>query len=185
MKKLLLVVDYQYDFVADDGLLTCGEAAQKIESNIYNKINEYKNDNQDVIFTFDSHRKDEFDAKRHMESISLPLHCEVETKGNELYGKVKELYDNNNFKAYVKNTYMLPFEYLINICKENYDVIEVIGVATDICVFNNVIGLYNYIANNTMDTKIIVDESCCASNNYENHCKSIDYMRTILNLEII
>lgn len=31
MRKALIVIDYQNDFVANDGKLTCGEMAQKIE----------------------------------------------------------------------------------------------------------------------------------------------------------
>ncbi len=48
MNELLIIVDYQYDFVANDGLLTAGEKAQNIENNIYTLANEYiKNNNND------------------------------------------------------------------------------------------------------------------------------------------
>lgn len=31
-RKALIVVDYSYDFIADDGRLTCGKPGQDIES---------------------------------------------------------------------------------------------------------------------------------------------------------
>ena len=41
-RKALIVVDYSYDFIADDGRLTCGKPGQDIESfipyNILKKI---------------------------------------------------------------------------------------------------------------------------------------------------
>ncbi len=184
MKKCLIVVDYQYDFVADEGLLTCGKMAQDIEQNLYALIQEYIKNKDDIIFTLDSHKKDDFDAKKHMESHLFPIHCEVGTKGNEVYGSVKKLYENNNLKAIVKNSYMMPFKNIEAICKNNYDEIEICGVATDVCVFNNIIGLYNYIAHNTMNTKIIVNSNCCASFSADNHNKAIKYFKETLNLKI-
>lgn len=37
--RALLVVDYSYDFIADDGLLTCGKPGQNIEDFIVSRIN--------------------------------------------------------------------------------------------------------------------------------------------------
>ena len=37
-KKALLVIDYTYDFVADDGKLTCGKPGQAIEGAICGEI---------------------------------------------------------------------------------------------------------------------------------------------------
>ena len=49
MKKLLVVVDYQVDFV--NGALGF-ENADKLDSVIANKIKQYRQENNDVIFTF-------------------------------------------------------------------------------------------------------------------------------------
>ena len=51
-KKLLVVVDYQKDFV--DGALGA-PGTKELEPIIVEKIEQYKKDNQDVIFTKDTH----------------------------------------------------------------------------------------------------------------------------------
>ncbi len=53
MKKLLLVVDFQNDFVS--GSLGF-ESASKLEDKIVNKILSYREDGNDVAFTFDTGR---------------------------------------------------------------------------------------------------------------------------------
>ena len=55
MRKALIVIDYQNDFVADDGKLTCGKMAQEIEDNVCQLIEEMNSTGGDVVFTFDSH----------------------------------------------------------------------------------------------------------------------------------
>ena len=86
MKKLLIVVDYQNDFV--DGALGFPKA-KEIENNIVNKINEYKNNNDEVIYTLDTHYENYMTTK---EGENLPIpHCIKGTFGHEIHGKVKEL----------------------------------------------------------------------------------------------
>ena len=78
MKKLLVVVDYQNDFV--DGSLGFKRAKEiesnivnKIQSNIVNKILNYKDENQDVVFTLDTHYENYMSTK---EGKNLPVpHC--------------------------------------------------------------------------------------------------------------
>ena len=60
MKKLLIVVDYQNDFV--NGSLGFPKAV-KIENNIVNKINQYKENNDDIIFTLDTHKENYMTTK--------------------------------------------------------------------------------------------------------------------------
>jgi len=55
MKKLLLVIDYQYDFVADAGKLTAGRPAQLIEPAILSRIAAFQTAGGDVICTQDTH----------------------------------------------------------------------------------------------------------------------------------
>ena len=84
MKKLLIVVDFQKDFV--DGSLGF-EKAVVLDDLIYNKILEFKNNNDDIIYTFDTHDDDYFET---MEGKKLPiLHCVKGDLGHDLYGKVQ------------------------------------------------------------------------------------------------
>ena len=55
MKKCLIVVDYQVDFV--NGTLGF-DGAERLENTIARKISEYRAEGADVIFTLDTHQSD-------------------------------------------------------------------------------------------------------------------------------
>ena len=75
MKKLLIVIDYQKDFV--DGSLGFKEA-QDLDDYITSLINQYHKNKDDVIFTFDTHQENYLESQ---EGRNLPVpHC---IKGNE------------------------------------------------------------------------------------------------------
>ena len=59
MKKLLIVVDYQNDFV--DGALGF-EKAKLLEDKLETKILDYIYEKQDVLFTLDTHQEDYLDT---------------------------------------------------------------------------------------------------------------------------
>ena len=54
-RKALIVVDYSYDFIADDGRLTCGKPGQDIESFILKRLETYQSEGQDIFFMMDLH----------------------------------------------------------------------------------------------------------------------------------
>lgn len=68
---------------------------------------------------------------------------------------------------------------------EGYDELTVVGLVTDICVLQTVIGLYTYAVNNAKKLRLIVDSSACASFNPEREEFALTYMREVLGLEII
>ena len=79
MKKLLIVVDYQNDFV--NGSLGF-DKAKEIENNIAGKIMKYRNDNDDIIFTYDTHYDNYLNT---YEGKHLPVaHCIENTDGHKL-----------------------------------------------------------------------------------------------------
>ena len=67
MKKLLLVVDYQTDFV--NGALGF-PGAEKLDSLIAKKIAQYRSERGDVAFTMDTHRTNYLDTQ---EGRKLPI----------------------------------------------------------------------------------------------------------------
>ncbi len=80
MKKLLVVIDYQNDFV--NGALGFKKAEQ-LEEGIYNKVKEYLNAGDNVIFTYDTHTKEYLNTR---EGKNLPVsHCIINTKGHDLW----------------------------------------------------------------------------------------------------
>lgn len=55
MDKALLIIDYSYDFIADDGKLTCGKPGQSIAQAIARKFEAYIAEGQPVFITMDLH----------------------------------------------------------------------------------------------------------------------------------
>lgn len=166
MKKILVVVDMQNDFVK--GSLG-GEKAQAIIPNVVAKINQYKNG---IIFiTRDIHYDNYADT---LEGKKLPVpHCLYNTKGKEV---VSEIWDaaqvirksSGKDKVQVIDKHTFGSEHLADIlqtiCRPD-DVIELCGVCTDICVVSNALLLRAALPNNV----IKVDASCCAGTDKKNH----------------
>lgn len=181
MRNLLIIIDYQYDFVANDGLLTAGEQAQSIEDNIYNLANMYINNNDDILLTLDTHKKEEWHI--HPESKSFSIHCEKGTNGHNPYGKINNILSYENVTCIEKKGYCpLPkdIENIVNI----YDNIELCGVVTDICVLQTAISLYNACVNLGKNINFKVNVNACGYFNKYGHNFAIDYMKNILAFEI-
>lgn len=165
MKRLLIVVDYQIDFVS--GSLGFPKAAQ-LEEGIYHKIKDYKENNQDVIFTFDTH---DINYLQSQEGKKLPVeHCIKGSEGWNLYGKISEFLDDNA-TVFAKPTFgsLELAEYLKG---KEYDSIELIGLVSNICVISNAI-----LAKAALpEAEIIVDASCTASFDSKLNEKALDVM---------
>lgn len=153
MKKCLVVVDYQNDFVS--GSLGF-EKAKGLDSEIANLIEKYHNNSDDVVFTLDTHYEDYMNT---IEGKSLPVpHCIKGTIGHNLYGKVSHSVKESDL-LFEKNTFGSDklFEYLKN---NRYSSIELVGVVTNICVISNAV-----IAKTAQpETEIIVNKNLVASN---------------------
>lgn len=159
MKKILIVVDMQKDFV--DGALGTAEAVAIVD-NVVNKI---ENFDGDIIVTYDTHTENYMETQ---EGKNLPVpHCIKDTDGWKLDAKVQAALDKKTYKAIEKPTFgstELP-EYI----RANYDPaeieIELIGLCTDICVVSNAL----LMKANFLETKVSVDASCCAGVTVESH----------------
>ena len=167
MKKILIVVDMQKDFV--DGALGSPEAVAIVE-NAVNKINGFDGD---IIATYDTHYENYMDTQ---EGKNLPVpHCIKGSDGWKLDGRIQAALDKKGFKSIEKLTFgstELP-EYI----KENYNPeeieIELIGLCTDICVVSNAL----LMKANFLETKVSVDASCCAGVTVESHNAALTTMK--------
>jgi nicotinamidase-related amidase len=163
MKKLLIVIDFQNDFVSGSLGFTVAEA---LEDGICAKIEEYKND--EIIYTLDTHCDNYPETQ---EGKNLPVaHCIKGTAGHELYGKVKKLLEGR--KCFEKNTFpsLELGKYLEN---KDYGSIELCGLVSNICVISNAV-----IAKAACpETEIIVNSSLTASSDTSLHEKALDVMR--------
>ena len=69
--KALIVVDYSYDFIADDGRLTCGKPGQDIEQFIVERLNQYQHQHDNIFFMMDLHFEED---PYHPETKLFPPH---------------------------------------------------------------------------------------------------------------
>ena len=160
MRKLLIVVDYQNDFV--DGALGFA-GAEKLEAGICEKIKEFDN----VVFTFDTHEENYLKTK---EGRDLPVpHCIVNTPGWNLYKNVQKL--SVGRKMFFKNTFGSKnlFDYLMH---NPFDEITLVGLVSNICVLSNAV-----LAKTAQpQAEIVVDASLTASADAALHEKALDVL---------
>lgn len=147
MKKVLIVVDMQTDFVT--GSLGTPEAVAILD-NVRKKIDQYQVSGDMLIFTYDTHGSNYLQT---FEGKHLPVpHCIAHTDGWDLAIDVA----TPNAKQVIKDTFgVIEWEQII---KDNPDQIELCGLCTDICVISNALILRAIYPN----IPIIVDASCCA-----------------------
>lgn len=166
MKKILVVVDFQKDFV--DGSLGFPGAAA-LADRIAEKIRQYRSGGSEVVFTFDTHEKN---YRETQEGRFLPIpHCIRNTPGWELYGKIAPLCLKSD-RRFEKETFgsLSLAEYL----KEGgYDSVELCGLVSHICVISNAV-----LAKAALpEAEIIVDSACTDSYDKAMNQKAFDIMR--------
>lgn len=167
MKKFLVVVDMQKDFV--DGSLGTAEAVA-IVPNVVKKIREFDGD---IFVTYDTHGEDYLNTS---EGRKLPVvHCVKDTEGWQLDKDVAKALEGRQFTAVEKPTFgsvELP-SLVADAAKEEDFSVEVIGLCTDICVVSNALMLKA----NFYEKDIAVDSSCCAGVTPESHEAALTTMR--------
>jgi len=159
MKKTLIVVDMQNDFI--DMALGTKEAVA-IVPNVKNKIDEYIKNGDEVIYTRDTHGEDYLDTP---EGKKLPVpHCIKGTKGWEIadgiYRDGCKIIDKPNFGWCGWNS-------------EKLEDVEIIGLCTDICVVSNALIIKAMFP----DANVKVDKSCCAGVTPESHNAALATMQ--------
>lgn len=170
MKKILIVVDMQNDFIT--GSLGTKEA-QDIVSNVKTKINKYENNGDMVIFTKDTHHTNYLTTQ---EGRNLPVeHCILDTWGHEICNELKELVKHCILKETFGhynwgNTLYLGYGIPV---REQIEEIELVGLCTDVCVISNAMVLKSIYP----ETLITVDASCCAGVTPESHKTALDAMK--------
>lgn len=159
MKKTLIVVDMQKDFI--DGALGSKEAVAIVE-NVKNKIVQYQENGDEIIFTRDTHQTDYLNTN---EGKNLPVeHCIQGTdgwkiqEGLEVPGAIyidKPTFGYMNWKDY------------------NLEEVEMVGLCTDICVVSNAL----IIKATYPEIQVSVDASCCAGVTPESHMAALTTMK--------
>lgn len=167
MKKILVVVDMQKDFV--DGALGTAEAVQ-IVGNVVKKINSFDGE---IIVTYDTHFENYLNTS---EGEKLPVeHCIKGTAGWNLDFEVQSALENRKYRPVEKLTFgsvELP-AIVGEITKGEEFSVELIGLCTDICVVSNAL----LLKANFPENRISVDSSCCAGVTPETHEAALTTMK--------
>lgn len=168
MRKCLIIVDYQNDFV--NGSLGFSEAAA-LAPRIAAKIRGYRESGGDIIFTLDTHGENYSDTQ---EGRFLPvLHCLENTPGHELADEIARLRQETD-RCFYKNTFGSDalYEYLK---MTPYEKIELAGLVSNICVLSNAV-----LAKTAQpETPIYIDAACTASSDHELQEAALDVMAAL------
>ena len=156
MKKLLIVVDYQKDFVD-------GPIAERIAA--------YRAAGNDVVFTYDTHGGDYL---RTQEGRKLPTpHCLEGSEGRLLFGSTAAARRPLD-RCILKSTF--PSLELANWLKgKDYDEVELCGVVSYQCVLSNAVMVKSALP----EAEVTVDAAAVAGPDRALHEKSLDLMEAL------
>jgi nicotinamidase/pyrazinamidase len=168
MKKVLIVVDMQKDFV--DGTLGSPAAAAIVPA-AAKKILE--SDHDAILVTLDTHDADYLQT---LEGQKLPVpHCIKGTPGHALDHDIQLALEGKNYISVEKHTFG-SFD-VPQILAEKYPgealEVELLGLCTDVCVISNALILRASFP----DAKISVDARCCAGVTEETHQAALTAMK--------
>ena len=160
MKRILIVVDMQNDFVS--GSLGTAEA-KSIVDNVKAKLESFDGD---VIFTRDTHNEDYLKSN---EGRHLPVeHCIKGSYGWEIIDELKPYVNKVIDKPTFGSTELIDY-----LKTKNYESFELCGLCTDICVVSNAL----LIKANFYEAEVIVDSACCAGVTVESHNAALKTMQ--------
>ena len=175
-KRVLIVVDYQKDFV--DGALGF-ESAKNLDKGIASLMKEYAEDENGHIFcTFDTHKEDYLNTQ---EGKKLPVkHCIEGTAGWELYGETEMMEIMYPMKCTRVGKDTFGSCTLMRRLKEmnrtgEVETITFVGVVTNMCVISNAV-----IAKAACpEAEIIIKKDLVDSFDKELHQKALDVMESM------
>ncbi len=169
MKRLLIVVDMQKDFV--DGALGF-EGAESIIPGIAGRISEYLDAGDEVVYTLDTHQDNYMYT---MEGKNLPVpHCIKGSEGHKLVDELSDLL--SGCRAFEKPTFgSMELGNYINFNRDLYSSIELCGLVSNICVVSNTV-----IAKAAApEAEIIVDPALTKGMDQAMTDAALDVMRSI------
>ena len=166
MRKILLVIDMQNDFI--DGALGTREA-EAIVDRVADEIRKYPTG--DIIATRDTHTEDYLSTQ---EGKNLPVaHCVKGTTGWALNSKIAAalgealVIDKPSFGS------RELAERLAQMARAEELDITLVGLCTDICVVSNALLIKAFLP----ETPVRVIAACCAGVTPESHRAALDTMK--------
>lgn len=166
MKRLLVVVDMQNDFVS--GALGSKEALCAVPE-VQALVRSFIEEGGEIAFTLDTHGDDYFSTQ---EGKLLPVpHCIKGTAGWELVPSLAPF--QKNAAVFEKGTFGSVA--LAEFAKKGgYAEITLCGVCTDICVVSNALLIKAYCP----EARVKVIRKACAGTTVENHLAALTTMQS-------
>lgn len=175
-KRLLIVVDFQNDFV--NGSLGFS-GAEELYPKILQRVNEYNQNGDYVVFTMDTHEEDYLKT---IEGKHLPVeHCISGTEGHEIYGyELRALAEDKNTTKIFKEKFGTL--QIVKLKEKFPDIgqVELCGIDTNICILSNAVIAQTVFS----DCDVFVRKELCGSFNKELEEKTFEVMRN-LQIQII
>ena len=164
MKKILIVVDMQNDFI--DGALGTKEAVA-IVPKVEEKI---RNFDGEVFFTRDTHKTYYLETQ---EGKNLPVkHCIRDTEGWQIRKELDALRKTEPIDKETFGSTDLAGELVTLNEDQGIGSITLVGLCTDICVISNAL----LIKASLPEVPICVDATCCAGVTPESHENALKAM---------
>lgn len=153
MKRLLLLVDCQYDFI--NGSLAVAGAPEAMDA-LAGYINENADDYAAIAATLDWHPYNHSSFSAYTPEGPWPVHCVQHTIGAALYQPIVDAVKGKEIKFFTKGNNIATEEYSIFANPENgpalakfiaeggFDRIDVCGLCGDYCVLQSLKGLIDH-----------------------------------------
>lgn len=174
-ERVLIVVDMVNGFVYNGPLhdIECSKIIPRQKE----IIDDYLDNGDLVVFIKDTHTKDSTEFSR------MPIHCLENTDESELVPELREYVGRDNVITINKNSTSFnevpEFRELItNLI--NLKRVDEIGVCTDICDFNGIMGLANRLNQENRDVSIYVHEDAVATFNETERSKYVDAAKLLM-----
>lgn len=174
-ERVLIVVDMVNGFVYNGPLhdIECSKIIPRQKE----IIDDYLDNGDLVVFIKDTHTKDSTEFSR------MPIHCLENTDESELVPELREYVGRDNVITINKNSTSFnevpEFRDLITNLV-NLKRVDEIGVCTDICDFNGIMGLANRLNQENRDVSIYVHEDAVATFNETERSKYVDAAKLLM-----
>lgn len=173
MKKVLVVVDMQNDFI--EGALGF-EEAKTILDKVTEKIKQARENDHTVVFTFDTHDQAYLESE---EGLWLPTpHAMDGSEGQDLHPQIDALkqvtdvvFDKETFGSLALGVYLE---------EEGFEEIELCGLVSSMCVFSNAVIAKAACPN----AKIVVDSKATTTFDQDMHKMTLQ-MLTHLHVHVL
>ena len=174
-ERVLIVVDMVNGFVYNGPLhdIECSKIIPRQKE----IIDDYLDNGDLVVFIKDTHTKDSTEFSR------MPIHCLENTNESELVPELREYVGRDNVITINKNSTSFnevpEFRELITNLV-NLKRVDEIGVCTDICDFNGIMGLANRLNQENRDVSIYVHEDAVATFNETERSEYVDAAKLLM-----